>query len=110
MWIKTTDKLPPENKYVLARNNRSNHYEKDDPENVNCVVVKLKKGLSEEDRFKMKIGEFPDIFNDIIKKKRSEIYYSEDEWGNNLLPYNWVSFGGDSFFAQEIVCWMEIPK
>ena len=47
-WINTKDKLPEEGKYVLARHNRGTWNDSDDQENVNCVVVKLVKGLSKK--------------------------------------------------------------
>ncbi len=29
--------------------------------------------------------------------------------GNNEKPYQWIGFGTDSFWGQEIDSWMEIP-
>ena len=34
-WIKTSDRLPQEGKYVLARHNRGTWIDSDDQENVN---------------------------------------------------------------------------
>ena len=47
-WISTKDRLPVEGKYVLTRHNRGTWGDSDDQKNVNCVVVKLVKGISEE--------------------------------------------------------------
>ncbi len=53
-WIKTSDKLPEEGKYVLGMHGRGTWHDSDDQDNVNCVVVKLKRGISEEERERMK--------------------------------------------------------
>lgn len=113
-WINTKDKLPPEGKYVLARHNRGTWHDSTDQENVNCVVVKLSKGISIVEREQMKKGELPDPIEKLIsnvgisESRRSSVYCSEDEEGNNLVPYNWVEFGPDSFFGQSIICWTPI--
>jgi hypothetical protein len=119
-WISTKDKLPEEGKYVLARHNRGTWHDSDDQANVNCVVVKLVKGLSEIDRQLMKGGKLPSTKEGGIhydgswdkpihtESERYNIYKSEDEYGNNLTPYNWQSFGADSFFGQTITHWTPI--
>jgi len=115
-WISTEDKLPKAGKYVLARHNRGTWGDKDDQENVNCVVVKLVEGITEAMRDKMKQGMLPDyevqssFSSHPLKSKRSQIYRSEDEHGNNLKPYYWSQFGPDSFFGQSITYWMYIPS
>ena len=53
-WISTEDGLPKEGVYVLARHNRGTWHDSDDQANVNCVVVKLKKGISKKERELMK--------------------------------------------------------
>jgi hypothetical protein len=111
-WINTKDCLPEAGKYVLARHNRGTWIDSDDQSNVNCVVVKLEYGISQEQRKKMKTGELPD---EIIKypdgtiSRRSNIYRSEDEEGNNEKPYCWQQFGPDKFFGQTITHWLPIP-
>ena len=45
MWTQSSDKLPPEGKYVLGRYNGGNWHDSTDQENVNVVVVKLECGL-----------------------------------------------------------------
>ena len=119
-WISTKDKLPKEGKYVLARHKRGTWYDSDDQENVNCVVVKLIKGLSKKDRQLMKEGKLPSTKESethydgnwnkpmYIESERYNIYKSEDEHGNNLMPYNWEMFGSDSFFGQRITHWTPI--
>ena len=116
-WISTKDQLPPEGKYVLARHNRGTWHDKSDQENVNCVVVKLVKGISLADRKKMLNGELddptiisPTVSGKVWKSPRSTLYYPEDEHGNNRKPYYWSQFGPDDFFGQSITHWMEIPK
>ena len=96
-WIKCEDELPPEGEYVLGRHNRSTWHDSTDQKNVNCVVVKIAKGLSVKDRQKIK--------DDL----RFNLYFPEDEWGNNRKPYYWEEFGPDNFFGQEIYKWMPIP-
>ena len=110
-WTKTEDKLPPAGKYVIGKHNRGTWIDNDDQKNVNTVVVKLVKGLSISDREKMKSGEIEDPIHEFRdgNSVRSRVYCSEDEDGNNLVPYNWNSFGPDSFFGQTITHWMPIP-
>jgi len=86
-WISTKDKLPEEGKYVIVRHNRGNWHDSDDQANVNCVVAKMRKGLSLKDREKLD-----------SKSERARTYRSEDEHGNNRVPYNFDTFGPDSFF------------
>jgi hypothetical protein len=116
-WISTNDRLPEEGKYVLAKHTRGTWHDSQDQENVNCVVVKLVKGLSKEDRERMKKGEIKETFEKgwclsegWADHKRSSTYRACDEDGNNQRPYNWQSFGADSFFGQDISHWCEIPK
>lgn len=119
-WISTKDRLPEEGKYVLARHNRGTWNDSTDQANVNCVVVKLVKGISMEERKLMENGELPShkeggVHYDgswdkpiYTNNERWRIYKSEDEHGNNQVPYNWQMFGPDSFFGQTITHWMPI--
>lgn len=114
-WISTKDKLPEEGKYVLARHNMDTWNDSTDQDNVNCVVVKLVKGISKEERELMKKGELSQtlergwcLSDGWSNTERSRVYKSEDEEGNNLVPYNWQMFGPDSFFGQTITHWMPI--
>jgi len=106
MWNKTEDKLPEEGKYVIAKHNRGT-WCSDDP-NVNTVVVCLRKGITEEERAKMKSGEIEDPYYN--GATRSKYYTGADEHGNNQRGYNWEQFGPDSFLGQTITHWMEIPE
>lgn len=96
-WINTSDKLPEEGKYVLARHSRGTWMDSTDQKNVNCVVVKLVKGISRVERHFL-------ADND----PRKLIYKSEDQYGNNLVAYNWVTFGVNKFFGQDITEWTPI--
>lgn len=101
MWhtIKTEDDLPPVGKYVIARHNRDTWQDSSDQTNVNCVVVKLRRGISLKEREK--------LAEDNPRKKE---FYSSDQHGNNLKPYYWDAFGPSSFFGHEITEWMFIPN
>lgn len=97
-WISTKDRLPEEGKYVLGRHNRGSWVDDTDQENVNCVVVKLRFGISMEER-----NYLPD------SDERKWLYTSDDEHGNNLVPYSFHTFGQDHFFGQTITHWVPIP-
>lgn len=96
-WISTKEELPQEGKYVLARHNRGTWHDSSDQENVNCVVVKLRKGISKKQREL--------LLDDDARKRR---YTSDDEDGNNQVPYSFYEFGPDHFFGQSITHWMPI--
>ena len=114
-WISTKDRLPEEGKYVLARHNRGTWHDSTDNENVNCVVVKLIKGISLKEREEIK-GTDKDIQlrqpedHGFYKLSglRSDCYMFGDEHGNNTVPFAWDTFGPDNFFGQEITHWMPI--
>jgi hypothetical protein len=116
MWIKTSEQLPPEGKYVLGRHNRGTWRDSTDQANVNCVVVKLLKGISKEERQKMKDSILPDEDMGprysgrgvVSRSLRSRIVTSDDEDGNNLVPYSFHEFGPDHFFGQDITHWQPI--
>ncbi len=116
-WIRTEDRLPEEGKYVLARHNNNNWIDYTDQDNVNCVVVKLLKGISKEEREKMKSGEINDFKikainankeSEYLTFNRSDITFPEDEGGSNEKPYRWESFGSNSYNGQEISHWATI--
>lgn len=110
--IKSDDDLPREGKYVLGRHNRGTWRDDTDPDNVNCVVVKLIRGISLEERKMMKSGGITVKQNGsfFINQERSKIFLREDEHGNNLVPYIWDTFGPEHFFGQEITEYAIIPK
>lgn len=93
-WIKTTDQLPPERKYVIGRYHARNWGDNDDPENAGVVIVKLIKGLSKQERENL-----PD--SDV----RKFTFKAGDEDSNNLVPYIWATFGASKFFGQDIIEW-----
>jgi hypothetical protein len=117
-WISVKDGLPEPGKYVIARHSLGTWHDSDDKENVNCVIVKLVMGLSAVDRQKMIKGEIDDPTVDAgwclseghTKCKRSRLYKSEDEEGNNKKNYKWEMFGPGSFNGQEITHWMPLSK
>lgn len=108
MWI--TDRLPEERKYVLVRLNKDNWIDKDDPENVYCVVAKLIRGISKEERENMKTGKIhcPTVKINGEDIPRWRVEQAGDEAGNNLVPYSWHPFGPGTFFGQEVIGWMHI--
>ena len=120
--IKSENDLPKEGKYVLGRHNRNTWSDRDDQDNVNCVVVKMVKGLSLNDRELMKEGKLPSIKEAGVhydgswdkpiytESHRYNVYRSEDEHGNNTVAYNWQMFGSDSFLGQSITHWTPITK
>ena len=92
-WIKTTDKLPPERKYVIGKTT-ARWKDEDDPENVNVIVVKLIKGISLKERSELDNSD-----------QRKKLFSASDEWGNNERPYNWETFGPTNFFGQDVIEW-----
>lgn len=116
-WKKTSEELPPEGKYVIGKYNGGNWRDGTDQKNVNTVIVKMVKGLSDSDRQKMKAGNIHDpeteqgwcLAGGSQSYKRSAVCRAEDQSGNNLVPYNFTSFGPSSFFGQYITDWMFIP-
>ena len=116
MWIKTTYQLPPEGKYVLGRHNRGTWHDSDDQPNVNCVVVKMKCGISVLDREKMERGEIENpkvgpnwcLSEGYTYSLRSKMITSDDEWGNNTVPYSFHTFGPGHYFGQTITHWQPI--
>lgn len=98
-WISTEDRLPEPGKYVLARHDRGTWVDDTDQENVNCVVVKLKFGISISQR---------DALPDYDQRKNR--YTADDEHGNNLVPYSFHGFDSDDFSGQSITHWMPIPS
>lgn len=97
-WISTKERLPQEGKYVLGRHNRGTWVDNTDQENVNCVVVKMMRGISLKERDALPDGH-----------PRKMLYTRDDEHGNNLVPYSFHQFSLDHFFGQSITHWMPIP-
>lgn len=97
MWIQIEDELPPENKYVLIRHNKTNLFDSDDQDGVQFCVAAMRKGIS--------IAERKQLGPTSI---RARTYCGADEDGNNRKPYNFTMFGPGSFFGQEVTHWMPI--
>lgn len=104
-WISVEERLPEENVYVLIAVGNS------------IQVARIIKGISEEEREKMKNGELPDpeelcfAADKIITLRRSQLYRSGDVWGNNLVPYYWKANGGPmEWFGQNTTHWMPLPE
>lgn len=109
-WVDIRSKLdlPPENKYVLAKVENAPWFDDDDQDNVNTVVVKLKKGITMKERESM-IGTDKDYHIYKNGPLRSSIYQSCDEYGNNVFPWSWSAFGGITFPSQSISKWCNVP-
>ena len=118
--INVSDRLPPEDTYVLAHLTLTNWIEKKDTEGGRLWrVVKLIKGISKEDRRRMIDGDLADprttvhtYYNEthsITDVRRSSTIRAEDEGWNNLVPFIWDEFGPGCYFGQEVDAWCELP-
>lgn len=114
-WISVENELPSEGKYVLVRHNRGTWKDATDQENVNCVVAKLVKGISQDEREKMRLGQINEpsergwcLSDGWRDTPRHLVYKAGDEHGNNHKPYYWSTFGVDSFNGQDITHWAKI--
>jgi hypothetical protein len=107
-WIKCSDRLPEEGRYVLVHVCKDNWIDSNDPEGPYYKVASLKKGISLEQRDKMKRGELPDPVE--FGRKRSSIHSGGDEGMNNQVPYEWSVFGPGNLFGQDVDYWMEIER
>jgi hypothetical protein len=104
-WISVEDELPEENKYVLIWVGE-------------VQVARIEKGITEEDRDKMRKGEIEDkiecgwsLPTGTMPSKRSEIYKECDVRWNNLVPYCWKANGGPmSWFGQDVTHWRPLPE
>ena len=105
-WISVSDKLPEEKEYVLIAMHDV------------IEVARIEKGISQEERRKMKSGEIPDAeeFGYEPGKppfvvKRSDSIKAADQEGNNLVPYIWRARSGPmEWFGQYVTHWMMLPK
>jgi len=119
LFFKAKDVLPNDGEYVLIHVTKTNWG--DTSGKQYWKVARFVRGISEEDRAKMKGGEIQDDIEigwicptppgDWIKResKRSSIYKQGDVHGNNLVPYAWDAFGPGSYFGQEVDIWARIP-
>mgnify|MGYP001616964946 CR=1 FL=1 len=117
-WISVEKLLPPEGEFVLVHLTLTNWGDGD--RGVYYKTAKLEKGISLEDREKMKDGKLPDpdeigyvmpdgkCWEPRIAK-RSNRYRGADEYGNNKRPFQWVNHGPGNYFGQDVDYWMKIP-
>ena len=104
-WISVDERLPDEGEYVLIFAD-------------SIQVARIEKGISKEQREKMKNGELPDPEEPCFAGnigfrmlRRSILYRSADEFGNNLVPYCWKAHGGPmEWFGQRVSHWMPLPE
>ena len=98
--IKTIEKLPKNNQYVLAFF-PSLPWKVCDAENNDhkWVVVEFVRGISIKER---------ENLDELDERKKT--YFSEDEQDDNEKPYCWSPFGSDLFFGQEATLWCDLPK
>lgn len=92
-WHLTEEELPEEKRLVIAYVPARcwNWHGKGD---IHYALVWLVKGISQQEREKMP-----------LTNKRKYNIYSQDEYGNNLVPYCWEEFGPNYFFGQEVKAW-----
>lgn len=95
-WIPCSEKLPDEEKWVIGYINNIH----DGIGAPNMCVVKIEKGISKKEREMLKK----------LKDPRANLFYNCDEYGNNLVPYAWNTWGPGKYFGQEIVAWREAPE
>ena len=96
-WHLTKDELPEKNEYVLCYVPGRPWFDDTDNDTYHYVVAKLVKGISQEER---------EALSDDNPRKRK--FTTGDECFNNLVPYEWITFGPDSFFGQEVIAWTYI--
>lgn len=104
-WISVTEALPTDGSLVIACSPYGG-----------ITIVYFRKGISQEDRTKMKNGEIDDpseeawcLSEGYSKSKRSDLFKEEDEWGNNQKAYAW-QYGPFHYSGQAFVAWMPLPK
>lgn len=76
-------------------------------------IARFNRGISAAEREKMKRGEMGNpeeigwsLSTGYIRNKRSDVFKSCDEWGNNTVPYNWESTCGPmKWFGQNVTHW-----
>ena len=121
--IRVEDRLPENNEYVLIHLTITNWKDKDDTGGKRFWrVAKFIRGISKEEREAMKQGR---VYDPIEigrtcptppgewvshETRRSNVHKSEDESGNNLVPYCWDEFGPGNRFGQDVDLWAELPS
>lgn len=123
VWNSIKDKFPRQGVWVMAKLDGMRYSDGRSKVNKNeVVIVKLKRGISIETREAMVSGKIKSPnhgYLDWIEEtdthepkedKRYLFFCSEDEYGNNLVPYVWYDNYGHYYFGQEIKSWRELPK
>lgn len=104
-WIPVSEELPIDGSLVIACRPYGE-----------ITIVNFMKGISQEDRTKMKNGEIDDpseetwcLSEGYRKIKRSDLFRAEDEWGNNQKAYAW-QYGPYHYSGQDFIAWMPLPE
>lgn len=113
-WISVDNQLPNDGDYVLI-------YAGNYPQSQKYDIVRFEKGISLEEREKMKNGELPFEMQNCVhydgswhkpiytKSERWKVFTSSDEHGNNQKPYSW-SNPPMKYFGQDVTHWMPLPS
>ncbi len=113
-WISVDNQLPNDGDYVLIYAGNYRQSQKYD-------IVRFEKGISLEEREKMKSGELPFEMQSGVhydgswdkpiytKSERWKVITSSDEHGNNQKPYSW-SNPPMRYFGQDVTHWMPLPS
>lgn len=79
-------------------------------------IATFRKGISEEDRRRMKSHEIDDPIElvwsastGVVDLRRSDVYRAEDVFGNNLVPYAW-EIEGKMMKGQEVTHWAQTSE
>jgi len=97
-WIHVKDRLPKNGQTVIIFSQKIN-------------VARFVRGISKEERREMKLGQIGDQVLGESSILRSNLYYPDDEDGNNKVPYHWVAPEGPmKWFGQEVSHWCPLPR
>jgi hypothetical protein len=124
IWNSIEDnKFPRQGVWVMAKLDGMRYSDGRSKVNKNeVVIVKLKRGISVKTREAMKSGKIKSPNHgyldwieetntyELKEDKRYLFFCSEDEHGNNLVPYVWEDNYGHYYFGQEIESWRDLPK
>lgn len=97
--ISTQDRLPNDRTYVLIHLPDRPWGDSDDEVGKRWKVAKFIRGISDKEREALPLSD-----------ERRNRYRGADKWSNNTVPYNWESFGPDSYDGQEVDYWCELPE
>lgn len=100
-WISVKDALPEDDVPVLVVVDSvftAKH----------ITVAYIKKGITIEQRERMKRGDFSDQG---CYPGREYDFYGADQWANNKVPYKWyVCRTHKTWFGQDVTHWMPLPE